>query len=98
MADLEQETQKLFDRYLKAWNARDFPGVVDCFTEPAMFVLPKTTISLPDHETLVGMLGKLFETLLLRGQHASILDGFPGIILDHLWLLFGQGGDQQEGE
>ena len=73
MADLEQETRKLFDRYLTAWNARDFPGVADCFTEPAMFVLPGTTISLPDHESLVGMLGKLFETLESQGfSHTTL--------------------------
>ena len=73
MADLEQETQKLFDRYLKAWNARDFPGIADCFSEPAMFVLPGATVSLPDRATLVKMLTKLFETLENQGfSHTTL--------------------------
>ena len=73
MADLEQETQKLFDRYLKAWNARNFAGVADCFTEPAMFVLPGMTVSLPNHAELVGMLRKLFETLESQGfSHTTL--------------------------
>jgi len=63
MADLDQETLKLFDRYLTAWNARDFPGIADCFSEPAMFVLPGATVCLPDRAALVVMLGKLFDTL-----------------------------------
>jgi uncharacterized protein (TIGR02246 family) len=73
MADLEQETQKLFDRYLKAWNARDFPGVAACFSEPAMFVLPGATVSLPNRAALVEMLGKLFETLENQGfSHTTL--------------------------
>ena len=73
MADLEQETQKLFDRYLRAWNARDFLGIADCFTQPAMFLSPGATISLPEHEALVGMLVKLFETLEGQGfSHTTL--------------------------
>ena len=73
MADLEQETQKLFDRYLKAWNARDFPGVAACFSEPAMFVLPGATVNLPDRAAIVAMLRKLFETLESQGfSHTTL--------------------------
>ena len=56
----QKEIEALYERYLTAWNGRDFLGVAECFTEPAFFVTPNMDISLPDHSTLVAMLQKMF--------------------------------------
>ena len=63
----------MYDRYLTAWNARDFAGVADCFGEPAQFVLPATSISLPDRNATIAMLEQLFDRMIADGfSHATI--------------------------
>ena len=69
----QKEIETLYERYLTAWNGRDFLGVAECFTEPAFFVTPNMDISLPDHSTLVAMLQKMFAGLEADGfSHTEI--------------------------
>lgn len=50
----------LYQRYLAAWNGRDFAGVAACFTEPAFYVLPGASVALPDRDSFVSLLKKVF--------------------------------------
>ena len=56
----QKEIEALFERYLTAWNGRDFRAIAECFSEPAFFITPDMDISVPDHSTLVAMLQKMF--------------------------------------
>lgn len=73
MKDLHDEARELFGAYLEAWNARDFPRVASCFAAPAMFILPRQTVLLPDARAVIALLGKVFEGLEAAGfSHTEI--------------------------
>ncbi len=56
----QKEIEALFERYLTAWNRRDFRGVSECFSEPAFFVTPGMNIALPERSALISMLQNMF--------------------------------------
>jgi len=74
MADtIVDDVLAMYDRYLTAWNGRDFAGVADCFAEPAQFVLSAATIALPDRKATIAMLEQLFDRMIAEGfSHSTI--------------------------
>ena len=60
---LQTDIQTLFQKYLTAWNARDFDAVADCYSFPCLFVLPNVSIPVPDAEAMKAMLQQLFTGL-----------------------------------
>ena len=69
----QKEMEDLFDRYLTAWNRRDFPGIVECFSEPSFFMTPDMDISIPNRSSLVVMLQKMFAGLEADGfSHTEV--------------------------
>ncbi|WP_282062661.1 DUF4440 domain-containing protein [Roseobacter litoralis] len=73
MRDVTAEIQDLFDRYLSAWNARDFHAVADCYAEPSLFILPHATVPIADKDALVALLGTIFDGLDAEGfSHTEI--------------------------
>ena len=67
------EIQAFYDRYITAWNAQDFEAVAACYAEPAMFLLPTTTASLPDRAAMIAMLKTLFARLNGEGfSHTEV--------------------------
>ncbi len=71
MTPTQIEAEALFDRYLKAWNARDLPAIAACFAEPAMFILPSGPVSVADQPALVLLLEKVFADLVAAGYARS---------------------------
>ncbi len=70
---VENEIQKLFDTYLRAWNARDIGGMADLFTEPAVHVIPGGVASFPDRAAVAANLEKRFAEMESNGfDHAEI--------------------------
>lgn len=68
------EIEAFYDRYITAWNAQDFKGVAACYAEPAMFLLPDRTVSLPDRAAMISMLETLFGRLTGEGFSHSEFD------------------------
>jgi ketosteroid isomerase-like protein len=66
------EIRAFFDRYIAAWNARDFDTVADCYAEPALFMQPTRSFSLPDRAAKIAMLEELFAGLAAAGFTLSI--------------------------
>jgi len=64
---VDAEIAAFYDRYIAAWNAQDFPAVAACYAEPAMFVLPDATVSLPDRAATIAMLESLVARLRAEG-------------------------------
>lgn len=60
---LTTEIDTFFQRYLAAWNARDFDAIVKCYSEPCTFVFPDVTVTAADHAALRALLQKVFVTL-----------------------------------
>ncbi len=72
---VQSEIKDLISRYLKAWNARDYPGMVALFTEPATYVIPGGTLHLADHAALSAKLKDQFAALEADGfSHTEIRD------------------------
>lgn len=71
---VQAEIEAFYDRYIAAWNAQDFPAVADCYAEPAMFLLPTATVSLPDRAAMIAMLETLFARLRGEGFSHSEFD------------------------
>ena len=70
---LQTDIDALFDRYLTAWNARDFDGVAACYTYPCLFVLPQASIPVADADAMVSLLTGLFAGLEENGfSHTEI--------------------------
>ena len=59
----ETEIRSLFDRYLTAWNARDFERVAGCYCEPSLFILPGAVVPVEDKAALIALLGSIFAAL-----------------------------------
>ncbi len=70
------EIEAFYNRYITAWNAQDFKGVAACYAEPAMFLLPAATVSLPDRAAMVAMLETLFARLTGEGFSHSTVGSF----------------------
>jgi len=71
---VQSEVRAFYERYIAAWNAQDFPAVAACYAEPAMFLLPGTTVSLPDRTAMIAMLETLFARLTGEGFSHSEFD------------------------
>ena len=70
---MTEDIQALFDRYLTAWNARDFGAVAECYTAPSLFVLPNASVSVPDQRAMIALLESIFEGLEADGfSHTKI--------------------------
>lgn len=76
MTDTVAEVRAFYDRYITAWNAQDFPAVAACYSEPAMFLLPDKTVSLPDRAAMISMLESLFARLVADGFSHSTVGAF----------------------
>ena len=63
MTDIQAAAEGLFERYLSAWNARDFAAIADCFTEPSVFVLPENAMSMPNRAAATALLENIFAGL-----------------------------------
>lgn len=74
MKDVTTEARALFDTYLSCWNDRNFEGIVQCFEEPATFVMPNGTFCLPDHQSLIALLKKVFADLEKENFSHSTVD------------------------
>ena len=71
--DLGREIEALYNRFLTAWNGRDFAGVANCFSEPAFYVLPAADVPLPDRATFAALLEKVFAGLEADGfSHTEV--------------------------
>lgn len=73
MAELQSEIETLYQKFLTRWNARDFAGVAECFSEPAMYVLPAATIPVPDRAAMVALLESLFARLEADGFSHTVI-------------------------
>lgn len=77
MSDTVQaEIETFYDRYITAWNARDFAAVASCYSEPALFMLPAASVSLPDRAATISMLETLFARLTADGFSHSTVGNF----------------------
>lgn len=75
MRDLSDEINDLFQRYLTAWNQRDFAAVAQCFAAPSLFILPHTSVAVPDKSALISLLESIFAGLDAEGfSHTEIGD------------------------
>lgn len=73
MQDVTADVKELFERYLSAWNARDFPAVAACYAEPSLFILPDATVPVGDRGALVTLLENIFAGLDAAGfSHTEI--------------------------
>lgn len=63
MNSLDEGIQTLFDRYLTAWNARDFDAVATCYAEPSFFVLPQASVPVSDKAAMISLLEQIFTGL-----------------------------------
>ena len=73
MRDLSDEVNELFQRYLSAWNERDFSAVANCFAEPSLFILPDASVPIPDKPALISALKSIFAGLDAKGfSHTEI--------------------------
>ena len=68
------EIRTFYDNYIAAWNDREFDAVADCYGEPALFVQPTKSFSLPDRAAKVSMLEELFHRLNDAGFSHSVYD------------------------
>lgn len=69
----ETEIRSLFDRYLTAWNARDFENVAVCYSEPSLFILPAAAVPVADKAAMIALLGSIFAGLENDGfSHTEI--------------------------
>jgi uncharacterized protein (TIGR02246 family) len=68
-----EQIETLYQRYLNAWNSRDFKGVAACFSEPAFYALPGMDVSIPDRASFVALLEKVFAGLEADGfSHTEV--------------------------
>ena len=73
MIALDPEISALFDRYLAAWNTRDFDAVAECYSYPALFVLPHASVPVADKTGMIDLLGHIFSGLEADGfSHTEI--------------------------
>ncbi|MCT8972845.1 YybH family protein [Microbaculum marinisediminis] len=68
------EIQAFYDRYIAAWNARDFGAMADFHTEPALFMHSEKSFNLPDRAAKIAMLEDLFARLIDEGFSHSVYD------------------------
>lgn len=64
---LQTDIEHLFDRYLTAWNARDFYTVAACYAYPCLFILPQASLSVGDKAEMLALLEGLFAGLEADG-------------------------------
>lgn len=70
---VQAEIEALVDRYLTAWNARDFDGMATLFTEPTVYMLADRPLCLPDRAALIEVLKKRFAAMEADGfDHTEI--------------------------
>ena len=70
---MTEDIQALFDRYLTAWNARDFETVAGCYTAPSLFVLPEASLSVLEQSAMIALLQNIFAGLEADGfSHTKI--------------------------
>lgn len=70
---LQSEIEILIATYLTAWNARDFEGMAALFSEPATYVVPGGSLSIPDRSALISKLKDQFAALEADGfDHTEI--------------------------
>jgi len=67
MVDVQSEAEQLFATYLLHWNAQNFEGVAECYSEPCVFVAPAGTVCLRDRKAFVEFLKALFSGLNENG-------------------------------
>lgn len=65
--------QRCIDRYIAAWNARDFAAMARHFTEQAVFVLAGATQVLATRSELETFLRTIFAALEARGFGHTVI-------------------------
>ena len=60
---VQSDIEALFDRYLTAWNARDFPTMAGYFSEPTVYFFPDGPHPIPDRAALITSFEAVFERL-----------------------------------
>lgn len=70
---LQEEIAAFYAGYLKAWNARDYAVLTDCFALPATFVSPAGTVCATDRTKLLLQLEATFDRLEADGFSHSEL-------------------------
>ena len=71
----ETEVQDLIATYIERWNARDYDGMADMFTEPVTYVVPGGTTSVPNRAALIDKLKAQFADMESKGFDHTVLDG-----------------------
>ena len=60
---VQSDIEALFDRYLAAWNARDFQAMAACFSEPTVYFFPDGPRPIADREALIASMKTVFDRL-----------------------------------
>ena len=71
----ETEVQNLIATYIERWNARDYDGMADMFTEPVTYVVPGGTTSVPNRAALIDKLKAQFADMESKGFDHTVLGG-----------------------
>jgi ketosteroid isomerase-like protein len=73
LSTTKADIERLFSTYRRAWNARDFEGVIECYSKPSLMVTKDRTIVLQDSTTMRAVLDAYFKMLDAAGFDHSDL-------------------------
>lgn len=77
---MDTEIQALFDRYLNAWNGRDFEEVAECYAQPSLFVLPSVSVPVADKAAMIALLKSIFAGLENDGFSHTEIDSINATV------------------
>ncbi len=94
-----EETLRLTERFLSAWNKQDVEEVLSCYTEDGVYVDPNTRGPVVGHDAMRKYLTRLFEQWKMHWSLREFFlfaDGGGGAFLWHAQLTPASGGKTTE--